>query len=641
MQTRLHLLSMPMHDPLHPSTQLGYLQGHVERTFAETLEVRSYSAHTQILYALEGAGMTEYFSAHRLFGEELFFLACCQAYPRLFERVYPRYMDFLLPEVHVTREHINALCEVMRAYLRARLLPQLAPNTLNVIGMTTTFAQLFASIFAAKYVREHSDADVLFVFGGATMALPEANRVLELWGISGLIVTGAGESPLSHILRTCLDLDSAHSKDALDRIGARGLTNVTCIGAPPKPIDLTLTRSELAGIGDPNYDEFFANLRSLCSTEDIYDQLLELVAIPLEGSRGCFARCDFCQNPNITTVFRTLTGHEVAARARRLVTRYRTPRLYFADSVCNSWAEDYADDLLATGDQYEAFMEMRVHAPQAFFAKLALAGVDEMQLGIESISSPLLRAMRKGTTVLQNLRAAKYLSELGIRSSSNLITHHPKSTIADIEETKRVIQLIPHFPHFCLSHFAISYASPIYNQLTAAQLAELTRGFTWLPEDLREYTLVRDLAYPYPQEWLDPAVNAGWGEFRRWYTAFQASTMAILDAERHGSEVHVHDTRFGTTRQHVLEGDLACVHDLCHAGPTLESMIEMSNLSAETCSARLAELIDLALVIESEGRYLALARRPRAELIKDLSTPAHRVGRSPRPLALPVLTEIQ
>ena len=580
MKTKLHLLSMPMHDPLHPSAQLGYLHGHVKRAFGNRLGVHSYSGHSTILFDLEGAGMGEYFSTHRLFGEEIFFLACCYDYPRLFEQVYTNYQKFRLPEVHLLPEQILRLCEAMRSYLRSRLLPSLASEHLNVIGMTATFAQFFASIFAAKFIRDNTDKSLLFVFGGASMSLPEAARALHLWEVPSLFVTGAGEGPLEKILNCCLELKPEHANLALDHISERGIVNVNQTGCAAKPINLNLSRSEMDGIGDPDYDEFFSNLRSLCASSDVYDQLLELIAIPIEGSRGCFARCDFCQNPNITTRFRSLTGQQVAARARRLTGRYRADRLYFADSVCNSWAEDYADDLLAHSQSFSAFMEMRVHAPESFFAKLAVVGVKEMQLGIEALSDPLLRAIGKGTSVLQNLRAAKYLAELGIKSASNLITHHPKSTVADIEETKRVIRLTRHFPQLSLSRFVISYASPIYNALSAEQLGTLTRGFTWLPEDLKDYSLVRDLAYPYPDAWLDPELDAEWETFRRWYNDMQArSGLAKLVVECRDSVLEITDTRFDAMRRHRLTGETSKVFNLCHAGPTFAALVNTSGLS--------------------------------------------------------------
>jgi len=66
---------------------------------------------------------------------------------------------------------------------------------------------------------------------------------------------------------------------------------------------------------------------------------------------------------------------------------------------------------------------------------------------------------------MQNLRAMKYLSELEIVSNSNLITQHPKSTLADVRETKRVLKAIPHFQKLSLSRFELDAGSPIFESL--------------------------------------------------------------------------------------------------------------------------------------------------------------------------------
>jgi len=63
-----------------------------------------------------------------------------------------------------------------------------------------------------------------------------------------------------------------------------------------------------------------------------------------------------------------------------------------------------------------AFMECRVHHPEVYWTKLALAGVEAIQVGIEALSPTLIRSMNKGTRAKQNLLVQKWLKELGIES---------------------------------------------------------------------------------------------------------------------------------------------------------------------------------------------------------------------------------
>lgn len=626
MNTSVHLVSMPMHDPLHPSCQLGYLEAYLRQTFPGTVPVCAYSAHLQVLYDVLGERMNEFFLRHRLFGEEFFFLVCSYVAPRskrMFDRALDRYNARHPSEIHVSKETVAAFAQGISCYIEKELIPCFRNDGLNIVGLTTTFAQVFASIFTVNYIRKHSGNQVLFVFGGASMSLPEATLILQRWGVSGLIVTGSGEIPLAQIVQSCLDSDSGCANDIIEAVHSKKIVNVTKIGLPRTPIDLNMSKSFLESVPDPDYDEFFANLRSLCEDEHVFRALVDgFVSIPLEGSRGCFARCDFCQNPNITSQFRTLKGQKVAERSLRVCSRYGKRHVFFTDSVCNSWAEEYADVILGQDDRIAAFMEMRVHAPERFWTKLAASGVTEVQLGIEAVSETLLKAIGKGTTVIQNLRAAKYLAELGVRSLSNLITHHPKSSTTDVDETMRIVRLLEHFPEFCLSPFVVSYASPVYNELGEDQKTRLVRGFEWLPMDLRKYSFPRDLAYSYPEEWLDPAVVVAWDEFRDWYESDWKRVTArrpTLSVNKKGrEELVVVDTRFRQNLCYTLEGPAARILNLCHAGVTVTEIVDRTGLGHDIVRSNLRELLTGAILIEASGRYLSLPLRPRQELLDNL-----------------------
>lgn len=649
MKTMLHLLAMPLAYPLHPSSQLGYLHAYAEQELGELVAVRSHHAFLDILHDMEGLGMAAFFETYSLMGEEVLFLTCCYqaAYrdqtedflpAREFEDALARYNSYgASPEncsqqdlVPIARDRIVALNDAMERYLADQLIPSLREDCLNVIGMTASFCQVFGSIFAARYIRQHTDKPVLFVFGGSSYSLPEGSRTLANWRVEGLLVAGSGEAPLAQIVRACARL--ADAEGVVEQIAAQELVNVTRIGATARPIELAMSRDFMSEIPAPNYDDYFTSLRALCRDDAAFDYAVShLVSIPLEGSRGCFAKCDFCHNPNITSEFRTLTGLQVAERALSMVAKYGTRDVTFVDSVSNTWAEGYADHILAQGAKIRAFMEMRVHAPESFWVKLALSGATTIQLGVESIAEPLLRSMRKGTTVMQNLSATKYMAEMGTSNASNLIIHHPKSTVYDVEETRRVMVLLEHFPIFMLSHFVVSYASPLYNELPERQKAELHRGFDWLPDALEEFSWPRHLSYTYPPAWIDPAVVDAWKSFQAWYADHvkDVSARAILPAftvQRDGTCLHFVDTRFGVEDRYTLTGDAARVYAACHRVATISRLAQDTELDESTVQSIVSEQVARRSMLQIDDRFLSIALRPSSELIENLS-------RSPRSVA--------
>jgi hypothetical protein len=491
------------------------------------------------------------------------------------------------------------------------------------VGFSNTFMQVFASMLSAKYLRRHSKSQILMIFGGSSMALPEASQVMALGGIEGLTVAGPGEAPLGTILDLCLASASDSCRELVESIVAENITNVTQIGSQPKPVQLGSSQ-DLESRRFPNYDEYFAKWRSLCADNVVYQMLTEpsrgLIGLPMAGSRGCFAKCDFCQIPNITTQFTTLKGKTVFSRTVELSEKYLIESIVFIDSVCNTWAEEYADAMLATNRRFRAFMEMRAHCEESTWAKLALSGVVEVQLGIEALSDPLLRRMRKGTTAMQNVRASKHLAELGIVSLSNLITYHPRSVAADVEETRRVLSLTSHFPRLQLSEFALSFASPIYNELNEEQRALCSGTFRWLPAAMQGLSFPRALSYEYPREWLDSETTEAWDEFHAWYET-EVKATPVFQVMRIGEdELAFVDNRDGKTKSFHLRDTSARVFNDCHTDRTCTQIARLCGLDEDTVAKILVDLTERGLLIEIGNRYLSLALRSREELIKNYYT---------------------
>jgi radical SAM superfamily enzyme YgiQ (UPF0313 family) len=620
MRATLHLISLPMVYPLQPSGPLGCLEAYVRERFGMRISAMAYSAYWDVLFAFKGADLVDFYLKYRFLAEDLFFLLCVAAFSpegTSLAALLARFNSAHSTKVTLDENDFCGLQNAMSQWIERKLVPHLDPEGLNIVGFSTTFAQLFASIFVARHLRSlHDRLPIAFVFGGASVTAPEAATALQRWGVDGYIVDGPGERPLEEMIECVLAApDSSMAQDGIDKLGGP----IRKIGQARRPEPFDVGRGTLEFFPLPNYDEYFATLRQSCADSDAFQQFVERhVALPLEGSRGCFAKCDFCQIPALTTHFRTRKGDDVAARAMALADRYCKDEIVFADAVCNTWAEAYADRLIAANRPIAAFMEMRAHQPERFWTKLALSGVTDMQIGVEAVSSPLLKAMSKGTTVIQNLRAVKYLAELGLRSLSNLITYHPKSTVADVAETQRILTLTPHFPPFALSTFTISYASPIYNRLTEEERAALQRSFSWLPKQFQDWSFLHDLAYPFPLEWLQPDVRVAWSEFHTWHEARPADDGA-LRVERHGAGLlHFSDTRGGHCRVMELSDDEESLYTFLHQGLTAPQAAAASGLPPERVNALLANLTHEGLLIEIEGYYLSLALRPRSELVANL-----------------------
>ncbi len=369
----------------------------------------------------------------------------------------------------------------------------------------------------------------------------------------------------------------------------------------------------------PSFDEYFASVRRSLRTRHLRSEFSADISLTPEGSRGCcYGKCDFCDIERSWSGFRTASAEWIADRVFVLTSKHRCQRLHFVDCSCDAWAGRYAEILIDAGIKISGVMELRASHPQSFWTKLSLAGIDRVQIGVEALAPKLLAAMNKGTTVLQNVRVLKWLKELGIESWSNIITHHPKSTLEDIKITKRILPQIAHFDRLDTSKLAVMMSSPIDEILTAEERRQLVErhSCTW-PKSVSPY-LVRASEFKLPARLEDAAVMRAWDEFISWEENWfdLHGKHAAMTQKRYGpGQLVIVDGRWGESREHYLEGDTAVVYDACHLGATLDWLQESTGYTETLLQRELGQLLETKLLLEVDGSFLALALRPRDELV--------------------------
>lgn len=630
-----HLIAMPWQNHGMPSIQLGVLKSYVDRACGDFAACSNHSAHlaipARIYAAAETFGLQHY-------GEYPYLLLCLKEFltrGRMARggEVWKQALSGINGKKKVnrplTRRDLSLLARHTREFLVEEVVPSLSSESLNVIGFTLNFDQVYASLFAAKTILRHApDKKILFLFGGSNAAYPRVAKVVGRFGLPALGVLGEGEAKLAAILRL------AHENENLD---ARRISAL-CAGMIPGTYDLSpsdpkfpsdrrgLFSSQLKDLREvpvPDYEEYFEKLETAVLPVWMGTGMLteRTMSLPMEGTRGCFAKCDFCNLNTSWDGFRKIEAEDIIEKVGSLLDRYPARYVFFTDNVCDTWAEDYADFLLKNGTRIPAFMEMRAHHLEAYWTKLALSGVNNVQVGIESVAPGLLKAMSKGTQVYQNLVAQKHLCELGILSDSNLITHHPKSTLEDVRVTREIVEQIPHFRNFHLSPFVLSYESPLYRELSEEEKESLS-SHQWirLPKPWDKF-LIPQFEFKMPRSRLDPQVMRAWDGFNRWYKRHVSKidddvTMTVR-RDLNG-RVIIEDKRFDREDTFELNEDESRIYDLCHRGPTLEFLFANSGLGKEKTLNILSAMIREKIVLAVEGHFIALAMRPREELIVNL-----------------------
>lgn len=634
MQTRLHLISMPWADPELPSIQTGVLKAYVDQTFEGRIPTWTYSAFASIVLEEKRRGRTSLYEALEEYEEYPYFVMYEQRYLQHDPAVRRASTENLLRRINassddarepLTRSTIAHLERRTRRYIREAIGPHLSRRALNVVGFTLNYFQLYASLYCVRALRElYPRHDFLFLFGGATVIYPKVAEVLERLGVEGICVIGEGERKLELILHEILATPAAGRARLHERVAAlhEGIYDIqhrsVNLYEPNSPA-LLGPQLKVETLPLPDFDEYYASLRAAFKRDDQHRDFRAGTWLAMEGTRGCFAHCDFCDVHSSWSGFRRDSAERIAERALMMVHRYGSARIKYMDNVCDTWAEGYADALIKNRIRITCFMECRVHHPEVFWTKLSLSGVELIQVGIEALSPSLLRSMQKGTRAKQNLLVQKWLKELGIESLSNLITHHPKSTLEHVQETKSVIELIPHLDRLDFSNLALLINTPLDRRLDPEERRRLTERQPFaLPKGLDRY-FVRKGEYEPPDDWFEPGVYDAWDELIAWEKRLRERCGEVFLENVHcgHDEIMVRDGRSGSLEEHLLVGDEARVYDACHEGAALEMLCRALDLAPERVQAIADSLIEKRILVKLEESFIALALRPRDELVRN------------------------
>src|SRR5208282_1767562 len=189
---------------------------------------------------------------------------------------------------------------------------------------------------------------------------------------------------------------------------------------------------------DPDYGDYFAALGRSSLGPRIKPALL------IESARGCWwgakSHCTFCGLNGSTMAFRAKSAQRVYAELVRQKSRYGIGRFLAVDNIMSY---HYFRDLLPMLNEHNPgvslFYEIKSNLKRDQVELLRDAGVLAVQPGIESLSSHVLRLMRKGVTAIQNVQLLRLCREFGIEIAWNLLYGFPGETPEDYVETAQII----------------------------------------------------------------------------------------------------------------------------------------------------------------------------------------------------------
>ena len=302
------------------------------------------------------------------------------------------------------------------------------------------------------------------VVGGSAFSAESAPAALKLFPEIDVVVFGEGELPLAHLVQHhVLEHVDLAALPPANGIQIRGQT-----ASDRTPRDFYQLEN-LDLLPHPDFDDFFEVLSGFDPLRRFFPTL------PVEISRGCWWQratgpgpaegCAFCNLNLQWHGYRAKSAPRVVAEIDRLTSRYKTLSVAIMDNVLpKESTADILRGLSALKKDIALFAEIRATTPFEELKLMRAAGLRTVQVGIEALSTRLLRKLRKGTTAIQNLEIMKHCEALGIANLANIIAHFPGSDEQDVHETLRAIEFAFAFRPPKFVSFWLGSGSPVWNR---------------------------------------------------------------------------------------------------------------------------------------------------------------------------------
>jgi anaerobic magnesium-protoporphyrin IX monomethyl ester cyclase len=161
-------------------------------------------------------------------------------------------------------------------------------------------------------------------------------------------------------------------------------------------------------------------------------------------SRGCPYGCNWCAKPVFGRRYAQRSPASVAEELRRLKADVAPDHIWFADDIFGltaRWIAEFAEEVRARDARIPFMIQCRADLITPAAARnLALAGCEEVWMGVESGSQRILDAMDKGTTVDEVRQATRALRASGIRACWFLQLGYPSEQWEDVVATRDLVR---------------------------------------------------------------------------------------------------------------------------------------------------------------------------------------------------------
>lgn len=298
----------------------------------------------------------------------------------------------------------------------------------DVVGITAFTNEIKPAAYLAAKTKEALPACLTVIGGVHVTAIPK-ETLLEFPAFD-IGVVGEGEETL---LELCVALQQNTSIEKVKGLVYRNNTGQIA-QSPPRP-----------RIADQDSIPFPA-----------WDLMPAAKTYFVQSERGCPLNCIFCMNPN-GRVARKRSVPNVIEELNYIIDTFKPERISFGDEL-------FSVDMPRTRMLLDAMIEHKIgervkwdvqthvqYVDYDMFVQFKKAGVERVELGIETGDEEALRRMGKGTNLEKINAAIKAGKKAGVNIGTFFLFGQPNETVESLQRTVRLaVELNPQLPMFGL-----------------------------------------------------------------------------------------------------------------------------------------------------------------------------------------------
>lgn len=352
----------------------------------------------------------------------------------------------------ISQENVEAIVGIRQ------LIPAFFENALNAfdwnkvqfVGFTSVFQQHVASLAFARMLKERYP-HLTIIIGGANVEGPMGRGALRSFPWLDAVVSGEGENVIVPLVEAVLN---GEDYSQVPGVWTRHRSEAK---QPP--------RVKMDDLPYPIFDDFFDQH----SAVDIQDTILP--AIMVETSRGCWwgehSHCTFCGLNGLNMAFRSKSPQRAVKEITTLWDRYsdRASNVLAVDNILDyRYINTVLPQLAQHTKRFSLFYETKANLKKQQIDAFARANIKYIQPGIESLSTHVLKVMRKGISAINNVQMLKWCQEYHLTVFWNILWGFPGESPEDyVESNEWAARLFHLLPPKAVTPIRLDRFSPLFD----------------------------------------------------------------------------------------------------------------------------------------------------------------------------------